>query len=119
MTNLSSTHDDVPRDDQYLERWIFQEELKPYYEDRDEIFDLDCNFVAGESDLFDGMTIMCPVDAMVELYFKKDGKRWLVWAEDIGWYKEEYREIVLDKATVGEIRQWISYNSVFGPIEYV
>lgn len=75
-------------------RWILGEELVPYNTDSDEYYDINSIIIAG------------------------DGKRWLVWCDKLGWYKEEYREIVLDFHTADEFQWWLSYNSIFGPVNY-
>lgn len=99
------------------ERWIMQLELQPYDDDDDETttYEIDCPIVTGDDQTFDGLVVEIPYDTVI-LWFKKDNTRWLAWSEYIGWYKEEYREIVLECATEeGDFQKWLSYNSVYGP----
>lgn len=99
-------------------RWILGEELVPYNTDNDEYYDINSIIIAGDGEVFDGLVVETPRGADVTLYFKKDDKRWLVWCDKLGWYKEEYREIVLDFHTADEFQWWLSYNSIFGPVNY-
>lgn len=99
------------------QRWILQMELQPY----DYIcktYEIDCPVLVGDDQIFDGLIVEVFYDTVM-LWFKKNDKRWLAWSEFIGWYKEEYREIVLDSTTVeDEFLQWLIYNTVYGPIAY-
>lgn len=96
------------------ERWILQVELQPYYPKIAE-YEIDCLVTTGDGQTYDGLIVNIFYDSVM-LWFKKDGKRWMAWSEAIGWYKEEYREIVLGLPTAGEFQQWLSYNSVYGPV---
>lgn len=98
------------------QRWILQMELQPYHFIC-KTYEIDCPVLAGD-EIFDGLIVDIEYDT-ITLWFKKNGMRWLAWSEFIGWYKEEYREIVLDLATVeDEFLRWLIYNTVYGPITY-
>lgn len=97
------------------ERWILQTELQPY-DNEVANYEINCPIVTGDNQMFDGLIVEILFDT-VNLWFKKDKDRWLAWGECIGWYKEEYREIVLGCATEeSDFQKWLSYNSVYGPV---
>lgn len=98
------------------ERWILNLELDSYFEDKDVVFDVDDLATTGDQDVWIGYRIEIFKDNRVNLYLKKHDTEQLAWCDKFGWYKEEYREIVLGSTTSGELLEWLAYNSVYGPI---
>lgn len=99
------------------ERWIFNVELDNYFQDKDIVFDLTCPIVTGDGkNDWTGMRIEAYQDNHVNLYLKQHDIKQLAWCDKFGWYKEEYREIVLGSNASGEFLEWMAYNTVYGPI---
>lgn len=97
------------------ERWILNVELDNYFQDKDVVFDLDYPVIAGD-DFWTGIRIEAYQNNTVNLYLKKHDLELLAWCDKLGWYKEEYREIVLGSNASGELLEWMAYNTVYGPV---